>query len=68
MLGFDVKLVVLLRDTNAALKSLQQAQQPEFQEEAQDMPGSWVVKGLVLAMLTYIGMNVAPMMGMINLA
>lgn len=51
------------RDTNAALKSLQQAQQPEFQEEAQDMPGSWVVKGLVLAMLTYIGMNVAPMMG-----
>ena len=31
--------------------------------EAKEIRGTWVVKGLVLAMLTYIGMNVTPMMG-----
>jgi len=31
--------------------------------EVKEIRGTWVVKGLVLAMLTYIGMNVMPIMG-----
>jgi hypothetical protein len=63
MLNLGCCCSVLFRNSSAALKGLQQARVPESQEEAKEMPGSWVVKGLVLAMLTYIGMNVAPMMG-----
>jgi hypothetical protein len=33
-------------------------------EAVQERRGTWVIKGLVLAMLTYIGMNVVPLMGM----
>jgi hypothetical protein len=32
-------------------------------EAVQERRGTWVIKGLVLAMLTYIGMNVVPLMG-----
>lgn len=49
------------------MSDLQQDDLPEPQEEAKEMPGNWVVKGLVLVMLTYIGMNVAPMMGVFHL-
>lgn len=49
--------------SSSAVKGLQQEGVPEPHEEVTEMPGNWVVKGLVLAMLTYIGMNVAPMMG-----
>ncbi|KAG0592483.1 hypothetical protein M758_1G249500 [Ceratodon purpureus] len=51
------------QNSSAALKGLQEARLPEGEDEVRELPGSWVVKGLVLAMLTYIGMNVAPMMG-----
>lgn len=50
--------------SSSAVKGLQQEGVPEPHEEVTEMPGNWVVKGLVLAMLTYIGMNVAPMMGL----